>query len=112
MPNPISRKQFDAAARLYSPDVLHEKLTDKQVAERAGVSESTARNIRLGELQRPPAEQRVVVKKAKPKRKKPRTHDGIEFKIVEPYRCPGCHHEITLQPCLICHERAKRQRKL
>lgn len=103
MPNPITRKQFDSAARQYKRDPLREKKTDKEVAASAGVSETTARKIRRGQLKRPPAE-------VKPS--KPHMHDGVGFVIVEPYKCPGCHNLITLQPCLICHERAKRESKL
>lgn len=98
---PISRKQFDDIRRWLADD--ESSLSREEIAERAGVSTRTVYYIACGKISRPPGEAEIPVPPG------PRLHDGEEFQLVEPYRCPRCGHYVTLLPCLICHERSKRE---
>lgn len=104
MPKAISQKQFDTVFALLHPAELHERMKQRDIAHHTGVSERTVWSIANGKISRPAVEDA-------PPADKPRMHDGIEFKLVSSYRCSGCGHEVTLQPCLLCHERAKRKQK-
>lgn len=99
---PITRKQYDAVYALLHRGRLHERLKQTEIASRTGVSERTIRKISTGKIQRPADE---------PEPTQPRMHDGIEFKIVDEYRCKCCGMKVTLQPCLYCHEQAKKRPK-
>lgn len=102
----ISRKQFDAAFELLRNKKFRKGPTLDQIAEQAGISRATVRNIRRGTLKRPPAD-------ADPPRmpSAPKLHDGVEFNLVAPYRCPTCGMIVTLRPCLYCHHKAKKQKE-
>lgn len=102
MTAPISRQQFDEITLLLNQGADREPLKQRDIAQRVGVSERTVNSVSTGRIGRPPAARERAVR--------PRMHDDREFKLVNEYTCPGCHNRVTLSPCLICHERAKRER--